>query len=41
MSLLNLQSAFGICVILALAWALSERKREFPWRVVAAGAPVP
>ncbi|MFO1238199.1 MAG: nucleoside transporter C-terminal domain-containing protein [Alphaproteobacteria bacterium] len=37
MSLLNLQSAFGICVILALAWALSERKREFPWRVVAAG----
>jgi CNT family concentrative nucleoside transporter len=37
MSLLNLQSAFGICVIIALAWALSERKREFPWRVVLAG----
>lgn len=40
MSLLNLQSAFGICVILALAWALSERKRDFPWRVVAAGVAV-
>ena len=37
MSLLNLQSAFGICVVIALAWALSERKREFPWRVVLAG----
>lgn len=37
MSFLNLQSAFGICVIIALAWALSERKREFPLRVVLAG----
>jgi CNT family concentrative nucleoside transporter len=37
MSLLNLQSAFGICAILAFAWLLSERKREFPWRVVATG----
>jgi CNT family concentrative nucleoside transporter len=37
MSLLNLQSAFGICAILAFAWLLSERKRAFPWRVVATG----
>lgn len=37
MSLLNLQSAFGICAILAFAWLLSERKREFPWRVVLLG----
>lgn len=34
MSLLNLQSAFGICGIVAIAWLLSERKREFPWRIV-------
>lgn len=37
MTLLNLQSAFGICVIVALAWLLSERKSQFPWRVVFAG----
>lgn len=38
MSLLpHLQSALGICVILALAWALSENHRVFPWRVVAGG----
>ena len=38
MSLLpHLQSALGICVILALAWALSENHRMFPWRVVAGG----
>ena len=37
MSLLNLQSAFGVCAILALAWALSERRNAFPWRVVIAG----
>jgi CNT family concentrative nucleoside transporter len=35
--LLHLQSAFGICVIVALAWALSEDRRAFPWRTVAAG----
>ncbi|BCW89827.1 Putative nucleoside permease NupX [Alphaproteobacteria bacterium SO-S41] len=40
MSLLNLQSAFGICAILAFAWLLSERKREFPWRVVAIGVAI-
>jgi concentrative nucleoside transporter, CNT family len=35
--LLHLQSALGICVIIALAWALSEDRRAFPWRVVIAG----
>jgi CNT family concentrative nucleoside transporter len=33
----QLQSAFGICVIVAFAWALSEDRRAFPWRTVAAG----
>ncbi len=37
MSLLNLQSALGICALVALAWLFSERKREFPWRIVAIG----
>jgi len=37
MTMLNLQSAFGICVLIAIAWCLSERKRAFPWRVVLAG----
>lgn len=37
MSLLNLQSALGICALIAIAWLLSERKREFPWRVVLIG----
>lgn len=40
MSLLNLQSAFGICVLVALAWLMSERKREFPWRIVLIGLAV-
>lgn len=35
--LAHLQSAFGICVIVALAWALSENRRAFPWRTVIAG----
>ena len=30
----HLQSALGICAILGLAWALSEDRRQFPWRVV-------
>ena len=30
----HLQSALGICVILALGWALSEDRREFRWRAV-------
>src|SRR6185312_1176870 len=33
----HLQSALGICVIIALAWALSEDRRAFPWRTVLAG----
>ena len=33
----HLQSAFGICVILASAWAFSENRRAFPWRVVIGG----
>jgi len=35
--LLHLQSAFGICVVVALAWVLSEDRHAFPWRTVAAG----
>ncbi len=35
--LLHLQSALGICVIVAIAWALSEDRRAFPWRTVIAG----
>jgi len=33
----HLQSALGICVIIALAWALSENRRVFPWRAVVGG----
>jgi concentrative nucleoside transporter, CNT family len=33
----HLQSALGICVIVAVAWALSENRRAFPWRTVIAG----
>jgi len=35
--MLHLQSAFGICVIVALAWVMSEDRRAFPWRTVAVG----
>jgi CNT family concentrative nucleoside transporter len=35
--LLHLQSALGIGIIVALAWVLSEDRRAFPWRTVAAG----
>jgi CNT family concentrative nucleoside transporter len=31
------QSALGIAGLLAIAWLLSERRREVPWRAVAAG----
>ena len=34
---LHLQSALGICVILGLAWAVSENRRAFDWRIVAGG----
>jgi CNT family concentrative nucleoside transporter len=37
MWLLHLQSALGICVILALAWSLSENRRAFPVRTVVVG----
>jgi CNT family concentrative nucleoside transporter len=33
----HLQSALGICVIVGVAWALSENRRAFPWRTVVAG----
>lgn len=32
--MLKLISAFGLVVIIALAWAVSENKRLFPWRTV-------
>ncbi len=32
----HLQSAFGIVVIIAFAWALSENRKAFPWRMVLA-----
>ena len=32
-----LQSALGACVFIALAWAVSEERRAFPWRIVVAG----
>jgi CNT family concentrative nucleoside transporter len=31
----HLQSALGICVLIATAWALSEDRRVFNWRMVA------
>jgi hypothetical protein len=30
----NAQSLFGLMVIVAVAWALSEDRRRFPWRLV-------
>lgn len=32
-----LQGILGIVALLALAWALSEDRRRFPWRIVVAG----
>ena len=32
-----MQAALGIAGLLAIAWLLSERRREVPWRAVAAG----
>jgi CNT family concentrative nucleoside transporter len=37
MWLLHLQSALGIAVIIALAWALSQNRRAFPLRTVLVG----
>jgi CNT family concentrative nucleoside transporter len=33
----TLQSAFGLAVLLALSWTLSEQRRDVPWRLVASG----
>ena len=32
-SLLNLQSLFGLTVIIAACWGLSENRRAFPWKL--------
>ncbi len=32
-TLLNLQSLFGLVVIIALCWAVSENRKVFPWRL--------
>ena len=32
-SLLNLQSLFGLVVIIAVCWAMSENRKLFPWRL--------
>jgi len=32
--LVHLQSVLGICAIIALAWAFSEDRRAFRWRIV-------
>ncbi|MEM9966093.1 MAG: nucleoside transporter C-terminal domain-containing protein [Asticcacaulis sp.] len=34
---LNAQSLLGIGVIIAVCWALSESRRQFPWRLVLGG----
>src|SRR4029450_13937520 len=33
----NLQSAFGLTVLLAISWLLSEDRRTVSWRLVASG----
>jgi concentrative nucleoside transporter, CNT family len=33
----SLQSAFGVVVLVALCWALSENRRRPPWRIALAG----
>jgi concentrative nucleoside transporter, CNT family len=33
----SLQSAFGVVVLVALCWALSENRRRLPWRIALAG----
>jgi len=32
-TLLNLQSLFGLVVIVAVCWAMSENRKAFPWRL--------
>ena len=33
----NLQSAFGFCTILLIAWAISENRRLVAWRTLIGG----
>jgi concentrative nucleoside transporter, CNT family len=33
----TLQSAFGLLMLLVIAWAISENRRAVPWRIVLAG----
>jgi CNT family concentrative nucleoside transporter len=33
----SLQSAFGLVVMLAVAWIVSEQRRGIPWRIIASG----
>ena len=35
--LLALQSAFGFFALIGIAWAISEDRRAFPWRIVISG----
>ena len=35
--MLALQSAFGLCALLAVAWAISENRRAPPWRIMISG----
>ena len=37
MSLLQLQSVLGLAVFTGIAWLLSENRRLFSWRLLAAG----
>lgn len=37
MNMLQVQSAAGLAVFIAIAWALSENQRAFPWKMVIAG----
>ena len=32
--MLHLQSVFGIVVLIAFAWAVSENRKKFQWRIV-------
>ncbi len=32
-NLLNLQSLFGLVVVIAVCWAMSENRRAFPWKL--------
>ena len=32
-----LQSAFGLMVLLVIAWSISENRRAVPWRIVLSG----